>query len=252
MDDRESPYGTGPAEDMIDLQRLINILYNYQVETFARIGNRFIVKDTVDLTNFFGVSGGVATAQNPQQDIIPITGDYAETVHLSNLIGTLKAEAQLIAGTQNPFQGASNIDFKKTATEVQLLQENSISVVREVVEHLSNRGIQPILERLALICSTLFTSPVNLRIDGTDQENPFIDVDFSLFKTGDFTIELTSVNPTQSRQVQADNLIKLIQLLTNNPDLLLIAEPVIVQIGLLWGIKDVKKMIDKIKQSLAA
>jgi hypothetical protein len=249
MDDRESPYGTGPAEDIKDLQRLINILYNYQIETFARIGNRFIVKDTVDLTNFFGIAGGVATAQNPQQDIVPLTGDYIETAQLSNLIGTLKAEAQLLAGTQNPFQGSSNIDFKKTATEIQLLQENSISIIREIVEHLSNCGIKPILERLGYIAASIYRGPFQVSLsDGNAQV--LTDIDLAPLLSGDFTIELVSLNPSQSKQVQADSLLKLTQLISDNPDLLIIAEPVIVQLGLLWGIKDIKKMLSDIREKI--
>lgn len=246
MDDRESPYGTGPAEDIKDIQRLVNILYNYQIETFARIGNRFVVKDTVDITNFFGLAGGVATAQDPHNDIVPITGDYIETTHLANLIGTLKAEAQLLAGTQQPFQGASNIDFRKTATEIQLLQENSIGVVREAVEHLSAQGIQPLLERLMYLASQLYQQPLDFRVEN----NQFMSVDLTMLATGNFTIELTSVNPSESRQAQAGNLLKLIQLLADKPDLLIVAEPLITQIGLLWGIKDIKQLLTDIKQKI--
>jgi hypothetical protein len=249
MDDRESPYGTGPAEDIKDIQRLVNILYNYQIETFARIGNRFVVKDTVDLTNFFGVAGGVATAQDPQQDIVPITGDYIETTHIANLIGTLKAEAHMLAGTQQPFQGAANIDFKKTATEIQLLQENSISVVREAVEHLSNQGIQPLLERLMLLASQLYQQPLAFRLD--NQMNHFLTVDLSMLASGDFTIELTNINPAESRQAQASNLLRMMQILADKPELLAVAEPILIQIGLLWGLKDIRQILDDIKQRLA-
>jgi hypothetical protein len=244
MDDRESPYGTGPAEDIKDIQRLVNILYNYQIETYARIGNRFVVKDTVDMTHFFGVSGGVATAQDPHQDIVSITGDYVETTHIANLIGTLKAEAHMLAGTQQPFQGASNIDFRKTATEIQVLQENSIGVVREAVEHLSNRGIQPLLERLMLLASQLHQQPLTFR----HEQGQFMTVDLGMLASGDFTIELTSINPAESRQAQAGHLMRLMQMMAEKPDLLMVAEPLLVQIGLLWGIKDIRQLIDDIKQ----
>jgi hypothetical protein len=163
MADRETPYGTGPAEDIQDLQRLINILYNYQVETLSRIGNRFIVKDTVDLTHFFGIAGGIATTQNPQTDIVALNGDYTETSYLSSVINGLKQDIQQLTGTLGPLNGGNVTDWRKTATEVSITHENNISINREVVEHLATSAIQPILERLMLLAGFLYDTPLTVR-----------------------------------------------------------------------------------------
>jgi hypothetical protein len=249
MPDKASPYGTGPVEDIQDLQRLINILYNYQIETFARIGNRFIVREGVDLTQFWGVAGGIATATDPKEDIVALHGDYAETQNIANLIGTLKAEATQLAGSHNPFQGGSQIDFKKTATEIQLLTENSTSVIREVIEHISVMGVQRILERLMLMAADLFMGPITIRQCDESGVSKDISVNLGLLKSGDYSLELTTTNASQSRQAQLTGLMQLVQTMTKNPTIVVSAKPLIKKIGVLWGIKDIDQLLEELTAS---
>lgn len=249
MPDVDTQYGTGPIEDIKELQRLINILYNYMIEVMARIGNRFKVTEGVDLSNLFGIAGGVATVP-PGGNIEAFTGDYAEPSFISNIIGTAKAEAQITAGGQQPFQGMSNIDFKKTATELQILQENSISVLREVIEHVTNTGIQRIMERLMHLCADLYPYPVSVRVDDMQKGTHYIDVDLSVLKSGDYTIELVSVNPSQSKMAQVNGLTELLDIIAGKPDVLFIGEPIIRKIGELQGVKDVQSLMNELKQKL--
>jgi hypothetical protein len=242
LPDKDSPYGTGPMEDIAELQRLINILQNYVVETFARIGNKFVIKEGVDLTNFWGQVAGVMVAESPSTDVLPITGNFVELEHLLNYIGTLKAEAQVVAGSQDPFQGASNIDFKKTATEIQLLQENSISIIREIIEHISAIGIQRILERLMMIAADIYHEPMTFRV-----EEQFITVHLSLLKQMKFSMELTSVNASQSKQAQVESLMQLMQM---DPMMIPIFQPVLEKIGMLEGMKDTPEILTEITQKI--
>jgi hypothetical protein len=248
--DVDTLYGTGPIEDILELQRLTNILYNYMIEVLARIGNRFKVTEGVDLSNLFGVAGGVATIPMGG-DIVPFTGDYAEPQFLANVIGTAKAEAQITSGSQNPFQGSSNVDFKKTATELQIIQENSISVMREVIEHVSVMGVQRLLERLMFLCADLYQEPIPIPMDDpATGQRIFMPVDFSMLKSGRFTIELVGVNPSQSKQAQVEGLTQLLQVIGTNPDVLMIGEPVIQKIGELQGIKDIGDILRQIIERL--
>lgn len=249
MPDVDTPYGTGPVEDVKELQRLINILYNYMIEVLARIGNRFKVSEGVDLSNLFGIAGGVAIMP-PGADIAPLTGDFTEPSMLANVIGTLKAEAQTTSGTQMPFQGASNIDFKKTATELQILQESSISMLREVIEHVSVMGVQRILERLMYLCADLGPESCTVRLRRPDGGSCYVPIDFSRLKSGDFVIELVGVNPSQSKQAQVNGLIQLLGLVGDKPDTLYLGEPIIRKIGELQGIKDIQSLLNKIKERM--
>jgi hypothetical protein len=249
MDDKESPYGTGPIEDISDLQRHINIISNYLIETLARIGNRFIVKSDVDLTNFWGIAGGVATTDNPEGDMIHITGDYIEIEQLMNYIGLLKAEMQTLSGSQDPFQGASNIDFKKTATEIQVLQENAISVIREIVEHVSV-GIQMMLSRFMYLIGDLYKTPIQIRLEDEVSGTQSVTVDFSLLKSGEYTIELIGANPSQSKQAQVQAITELIQGFIQKPEMLAVFKPFVIQ-GLQYqGIKDGAEKIDEVLENL--
>lgn len=245
MDDKDSPYGTGPIEDISDLQRHVNLVSNYLIETLARIGNRFVVSKDVNLDNFWGIAGGIGVTENPERDVKAITGDYIEIEHLMNYIGTITAEIDLLAGSQDPFQGASNIDFKKTATEIQVLQENSISVIREVVEHVS-RYIEQILERFMLLVPELYKDPLTIRVDDPMQGTQYKTIDFSLLNSGNYTIELIGANPSQSKQAQVQAITELITGFIQNPAMMGVFKPLIIQAMQFQGIKDGGEKIDEV------
>lgn len=246
MPDPQSPYGIGPVEDMMEIQRCVNFIYNYVIDVLSRIGNRFAIRHNVDLEHAFGAAASFFRCDNPRDDVVPITGDYAEPAALMNFIGTLSAELQQVAGAQNPFQGSSNIDFKKTATELQILQENSISVAREVAEHISVFVQRTLLMEMYL-CATHHKAPIQIRITDPATGKPqFVEVDFSVLQSGDYTIELTNINPSQSKQAQVETLTKLVELITANPMVMPIMQPVLEKIAQLQGLKDGPEMLRKI------
>lgn len=245
-EDPFSPYGIGPVEDIMDLQRLINIIYNYVIELLARMGNRMAVKEGVDLDSLFGVPGGVMVCDNPQTDVNVLTGDYAEPAALMNFVGTLTAELQQVAGAQNPFQGAADVDFKKTATELQILQENAISDIREVIEHISVMGVQRILERMMYLCADLYQEPLEIRVEVPGQPVQYRQTDFSPLKSGRFVIELVNVNPSQSKQAQVQTLGEFLQLVASNPMAIPIVKPIADKIAMLEGLRDGPDMLNQV------
>ncbi len=250
MQELGNPYSTGPAEDLLELQRLINILWNYKIEVMARSGNRFAVRPHVDLSNFFGVAGGIAVTDDPRSDIVNYSADYSEIASIDNTIGVLKAEAQILAGAQHPFQGSSSVDYQKTATELQILQESSITVLREVIEHISVMGVRRILERLMLLAADLYDRPVQIPVETPFSGRQYRSVDFGLLKQGDFTIELVSVNPSQSKQAQINGLMQLVDLVTDKPETFFVAEPILEKIGDLYGMKNIRDLISQVKERL--
>lgn len=220
LPDIDSPYGTGPLEDMKELQRLINLIWNFVIETAARNPNLWGVSDKVDVSSLFGAAGGIAVAEGVddiRKHIVPLAGDISIGTSLMNMVGVLKAEAQLISGNQSPFQGSSNVDFKKTATELQIIQENSISMIREVVEHLTNTFIQPILERFMYLIADEYQEPIQIRVDDKFQGTRYTEVDFSIIKQMPFRIEVTSVNLSQSKMAMVNNLMQLFEMAMANP-----------------------------------
>ena len=244
----DNPYSTSVAEELMDLQKLINILWNYKIEVLARAGNRFAVRPSVDMSSFWGVAGGVATTEDPRNDIVNISGDYSEIASIDNTIGVLKAEAQQVAGAQTPFQGSSDVDFKKTATELNILQSNSISILREIIEHVSAMGVQRALEREMYLMADLYQEPIEVPVDVPGQGRTFQEVDFSLLKSGQFTIELVSINPSQGKDAQVNSLTQLAQLAMTNPQGLLATEPIIEKIGDLEGVKNIRDLLDQVQE----
>lgn len=248
MYDSDNPYSQGPVEDIKDIQKLVNILYNYMLETAARTGNRFAISPEADVNDIFGVAGGFIVTPNPSGDVVPLHGDFSELGVLQNMIGVAKAEAQITTGSQNPFQGSANVDFQKTATELQILQENSISVQREIVEHLAACGVQPILERLMYLCADLQYEPIKIPVEDNIQGRRFIEVDFGIVKSGEFVIELVGANPSQSKQAQVQSLSELLKLFSAGPELVFLAEPVIEKILQLQGLKDIRELINTLQE----
>jgi hypothetical protein len=246
-EDKESPYGTGPIEDIQGLQRHINILTNYLIECLARIGNRIIVKDGTDTTEAWGLVAGLITCENPETDVRWITGDYVEIKEILNYIGILKAELQLLAGTQDPFQGSSQMDFKKTATEINVLQENAISINRETIEHISV-GAEIILERFMYLVADNYKNPLRYRTN--NPQMPFATVDFSLLNSGQYEIELIGANPAQSKQAQSAALTEFMTGFLPNPQAMMVFKPVLVKAFGLQGIKDGDEIIEECLENL--
>lgn len=250
MEDTQSPYGIGPVEDMMPLQRLINMVYNHLIETLARIGNCYAVQEGTDLSSMFGAAARVLITKGPpSQEIMPFTGDYAEVASLMNFIGTVAAEAQITSGAQNPFQGSSQVDFKKTATELQILQENGISINREIVEHIAVR-VQRILELTMYLCADAMKEPLKIRVDDPMQGPQFKDVDLSPILSGNYTVELVNVNPSQSKQAQVETLTRLVEMIGNAPQMLPVMEPVLNKISTLEGLRDGPEMLQEIIQKV--
>ncbi len=247
MTDPDNIYSVGVAEDLLDLQKLINIIANYKIESLARIGNRFAVKPECDLTNFFGVAGGVLVTEDPKNDVSSLTGDFSEIAALDNTIGVLKAEGQIVSGAQNPFQGSSQVDYKKTATEVSQLAENSISILREVIEHVS-QGMVDLFNKINYLIAEIYTEPIMVPVSNTDPRfggESFIQVDLSVLKQDMFTFEMTSVNSFQSKQAQINALMQLAEMI-ENPEALAIIKPFVLKMANLMGVKDGEEVIDQI------
>lgn len=259
--DVDSQYGTGPAEDIKDLQKTINMIANYKLETMARMGNRAVVGPSVDMTNFWGIAGGTMKAENPQQDVMWITGNYAEIGELDNTIGILKAEAQMTASGPDPFQGASQIDFKKTATEIQLLERNAVSDMQEKVEHIGITGIEPLLNRIMHLMADVYTEPIKIRIDdpniaqklGAEQDEitgiNYFTVNFSLLKRPElsFSVELIGTNPSQSKNAEVESLTQLLQAVSADPSIVFTCAPILKKIGELQGDKNTDNLIQQLQ-----
>lgn len=213
MPNSETLDGTGPVEDMLPIQKTLNMMVNYLLESLSRNGNRWGVDARVDMSNLSSVTGGIMVNRSGlpiDQAIKNFSGDFRESDALLTMMGVLKQEMQSISAAQGPIQGAMEQDFKKTATEATFLNETSISVLREVVEHISVTGMQRILERLMLLVGQYYQQPLSFRLDQEGASTQFKKVDLRPLAEGRFTIELTNVNPSQSKQAQINSLMQLL------------------------------------------
>lgn len=211
--DPHSPIGDGPLDDIQELQKMINIYENYKIDVMSKTGNRFIARKDVDMSDFFGAAGGVGYAENPSSDVVSISGNMMEPQLIQNMMGILKAEAQILTGSNQPFQGSSEIDFKKTATELKIIQENSVTIAREILEHVGIKGLKPLLERFCYMLAQTSGGPEQFRLDDENANLQKLEVDFRYFLTGDFSVEVTTINPSQSKQAQIELLMQLIAMI---------------------------------------
>lgn len=248
--DLQSPYGIGPVEDGLEYQRLINILYNYVTEVLARIGNEFVVGDDVDTSQAFGVAARMFVAPDPRNAVIPISGNYGEPAALLNFAGTLAADMQMTSGAQNTFQGASQIDFKKTATELQINQENNLTGIRETIEHIAT-GVKRIFELLMYQAADIYKKPLEIRVDEPNGPE-FKVIDFSIINQPgyEFDIELTNVNPSQSKRAQVENMQELLALVIQNPESIFYVDPLLKEMGELQGFKKTGEILEQLKERI--
>ena len=249
--DPENPYSFGPAEDMAPIQRHVNMLQNFKIEDMARNTNFYATTRSANLENAWGVSGGIVIVDNPTTDFVKTGYDSGSYNAITNEIGILKADAQILAGSQNPFQGSAQIDFKKTATEIELLNNQFISVIRDVIITMSS-AVEITLTALAELVADYLKEPIVIdtrnKITG---EREFIEVDFSsLIKTGKFEIEMVNVNQSTSKQAQIAGLTQLMQLVLQNPESIAIVRPIIEKIGLLQGEINISDLLNQLEKSI--
>lgn len=221
MPDSLSPYGTGPVEDIKELQRLINIIWNYMIESAARNGNKWIAGEDTDLSQFFGTAGGVAYAKDPRNALVNVGGTMSELSPLLEATGILKSEAQNVTGSQNPFNGLSDeVNSNKTATEWQIRNEHTMTILREVIEHISVTWLQANLQALMELVGQWFTDPIEVRIDDKLQGTYYKQISFDVINQnpGNFAIEITSTNASQSKLAMNNTLKELIGLAGTDPE----------------------------------
>lgn len=216
--DPHSPVGDGPLDDIQALQKLINIYENYKIDVMSRAGNRFAVAENVDLSQAWGAAAQIIRCENPSTDVVPITGNLMEPQLIQNMMGVLKAEAQILTGSNQPFQGSSNIDFKKTATELNIIQENSVTIAREILEHVGVKGVKPLLERFFYMLAQQSNGPEVFRMDDDGKAQQVV-ADFRMFLSDDLTVEVTTINPSQSKQAQTEILMQILEMVNTGGSL---------------------------------
>jgi hypothetical protein len=213
--DPHSPIGDGPLDDIQEIQKMINIYENYKIDTMATTGNKYVISPEVDMSQAFGAASTVIIADNPTSDVVAISGNMMETQLIQNSQGVLKAEAQMLTGSNQPFQGSSTLDFKKTATELNIIKQNSVSISREIIEHIAITGVKPMIERCCYVLAGQEQPEESFRVSEDDKGTSNFSVDFRLFLSGDFCIEVSTVNPTHSKQAQADMLMKVLEMMNS-------------------------------------
>ena len=221
MPDISSPYGTGPVEDIMPLQRLLNFIFNHSIETLARSGNMLAVNKDVDMSQLGRAGGVMVTDGRPSEDVQMLNTEDTELNSLFSAMGLIKSEAQTLAGSTHPYLGMASTDTQKTATEFSVIQETVISVLKEVTQHLAETLIQPLLERFMYLAADYFgDTPVQVRVDEAEQTN-LLEVDLSLIKKmrGQFTMEVTSINLAESKLAESNSLKELLQLMMSSPEI---------------------------------
>lgn len=249
MNDKGSPYGTGPAEDGQSLQVFINMAMNHVIETLARSSNMWAIGKNTDITQLQGGAGLIFTTDDPTRDVANVSGDTRNAMMVAELVRMMKGEVEMVIGAQNTYEGASQ-GTEKTATEFRVKQENSIGITREVIEHIGTTFVKPILHRLMLLAAEIKTEPITVRIENGLQGVRYAKIDFSLLKTGQYEIDLVSINSAQSKEAQIGMLMQFVQMLSTNPMALPVLEPILSKIGNLSGIKDSADLLADVKERL--
>ena len=216
--DPHSPIGDGPLDDIQEIQKQINIYQNYNIDVMAKAGNRFVIRDDVDMSQAFGAACQIIRAQDPVGAVVPLIGNLMEPQLIQNMMGVLKAEAQIMTGSNQPFQGSSEVDFKKTATELKITQENSVTIAREILEHVGIKCVKPLIERFCYMLGSIGGGAQSFRVDDEGVSDRLV-VDFSDFLTDDYSVEITTINPAQSKQAQTEILMQILEMVNSGGSL---------------------------------
>ena len=219
-----------------------------------------------------------------------ISSSHEELQIVTTMIQFLIGQMVNVGGSQDPFQGQFDKEVEKTATEMNILQSNATSRVQESTEHIGNSFVVPVLERLMYMAAHLYPDGIKIRIDdpasspvvpgqqpapqdiqmmqaqqiapqnpmlaqqmaSQAQQTPYFRmIDLSVLRSGQFVIEMTSVNLSQSKEAQAQLMLQLIQMIASNPQGAILAEPVMQKYAVLEGWKDFAEVFDLVKARFA-
>jgi hypothetical protein len=245
----DKPYNSPPLADAQPYQRLLNIQRNYQKDVMARIGNIYAVREQADISQLFGATCGIVLTENPREDIVPLTGDYSEVAAMANQIGVDKMEAQASAGIHQPFQGSSAIDEKKTATEINITARQQMGIMDEWADRTGTQVLR-VLDRVKHYLAEISESVINVPVQNAQTaEIEYKQVDLSGLKGDNYTIELISISPAQSKNAQAQFLTQVAAQLGGAPEVIPVVAPLVQKIGELNGIKDIKTLLQQMQEA---
>lgn len=241
--DPTNPYGVGPGERMMTMQRLVNMMENFKIEDMARNSNVNVISNKADLKQFHAIAGGIIRVDDPSRDFNRI-GYNAETFQaITETVGIYKGEMQATAGSQANFQGASNFDTERTATEINTYEGINRTNSSQVQQHLGS-FIEQILTLMMHLAADSFQKPLEVPVDLPNGQKQFQEVDFSVLKSGNFVVEMVSINPAQSRQAQIEAILEVVKLV-QDPSLLPVYQPILEKIGSLLGLKDIDMILQE-------
>jgi hypothetical protein len=246
--DPTNPYGVGPGERMAGMQQYINLMENFSIEDMSRNSNLNVTTKDVDLRQFHPVAGGVVRVDNPSTDFVRIPYNAASFQALTEKVGIYKGEMQAAAGSQANFQGASNYDTPRTATEINTYEGINLTNNNQVKQHLGS-FVEQTLTLMMHLAADSFQEPVEVPVDLPSGGKQYQEISFAPLKTGDFVIEMVSVNPAQSRQAQVEailNIVKMVQ----DPESLVIMQPIIKEVGTLLGLKNIDIILEETMEKL--
>lgn len=239
--DSTNPYGIGPGERMMGLQYYVNLMENFKIEDLARNSNLNVTTKDADLRQFNGVVGGVIRTEDPSRDFVRIPYNAATFQAVTEYTGILKGEMQASSGSQANFQGASNFDTPRTATEIDTYEGINRTNNNQVKQHLG-AFVEQTLTLMMHLAADSFQEPLEVPIDQPNGQKSYVPVDFTPLKSGNFVVEIVSVNPAQSRQAQVDGLLQIVKMIPD-PETLQIMEPVLHEFGILLGLKNIDQLL---------
>jgi hypothetical protein len=240
-------YSLPPLRAIQPHQRLINKIFNFIIDEVSRSSRLLAISSNADITQFFGQSGGMIITDNPGRDVQPIEMPFNHEQLLMSIIAMIQQYSEATTGIAQPQRNDSESIVNKTATEIDASMSQMMGVVKEMTEtvgHYVLKLLQQVLYYLPKIKDAEIEVPV---INSETGQTDYKMVDLTGLAQG-YQIELTTINPDQSKNAQVQLLTQMIQLVGSNPDILLTAGPLVEKVLSLSGMKDSKLQVQQLKE----
>lgn len=209
-------YGTGAIEPGLGIQYLVNTFSNQKADVLSLLINgmwAYVDDGIIDPEEIVAKPGALIPVKDVA-NIRPLVPD-TNVVLSYNEISQLKAEFQEITGATKYFTGGPNLDFSKTATEINALQNAGIMRFSEVIQNIEINALARVV-KLVFLYNGLFNTlagEVNADVDGYQN---FIKNAQEMLNSN-YRFRIIGSNSTISKEIKLSKLTEFLKMITGNP-----------------------------------
>jgi hypothetical protein len=208
-------YGIGALEPALGIQYQVNSFTNQKADVMSLILNgmwAYVEDGIFDPEEMIAKPGALIPVRDVK-NLKPLHPDSSVALSFEE-IAQLKAEFQQITGASKYFTGVADLDIRKTATEVQALQQAGFTRFSEVIQNIEETALKRTILLIYQYNKSFTDKNLTLTVTNEGQEykiNP------AILYQDQYNFRITAANSSLSKELRITKLIEFIKLAITLP-----------------------------------